>query len=112
MYKNISFDYVDSIRIAPKPTYEKRYTIYKEISCVTFKWGELTVYDNNFLFEWYAGVGFRFYTCGHNTLSDEENKGVLTGEGHGDLVGSGQRVNAPFWFPNLNLGFKVGYMIK
>lgn len=112
LYKNISFDYIDSIRIVLKPVYEKRYTIYKEISCLTFKFGNLTVYKNHLLVEWYAGVGLRFFTCGHNTLTDEEKNWVLTGEGHGDLVGDGQRINAPRLLPNLNAGIKVGYMFK
>lgn len=112
MYKNISFGYKDSINVASKPTYERQYTIYKEISCLTFKLGNLTVFDNNILFEWYAGIGLRFYTCGHNTLTEEERNGLLTGEGHGDLVGDSQRVNAPKVLPNLSLGIKVGYMFK
>lgn len=112
LYKNISFDYVDSINTASKATYEKQYTIYKEISCLTFKLGNLTVYENNLLFEWYAGVGLRFYTCGHTTLTEEERNGLLTGEGHGDLVGDSQRVNAVKLLPNLSLGIKVGYMFK
>lgn len=112
MYKNISFDYKDSINIASKPIHEKQYTVYKEISCLTFKLGNLTVYDNNLLFEWYAGIGLRFYTCGHNTLTEEERNGLLTGEGHGDLVGDSQRVNAVKLLPNLSVGIKVGYMFK
>lgn len=112
MYKNITFDYIDSISIASKPTYEKQYTIYKEISCLTFKVGNLTVFNNNMLFEWYAGLGLRFYTCGHNTLTEEENKGILTSEGHGDLVGDAQRVNAFKVLPNISLGIKLGYMFK
>jgi hypothetical protein len=112
LYKNISFDYIDSISIAPKPTYEKRYTIYKEISCLTFKVGELNVYKNHFVVEWYAGLGLRFYTCGHNTLTEEERNGLLTGEFHGGLIGDAQRVNAFKILPNLSLGIKVGYLFR
>ena len=112
LYKNTSFDYIDSIKIASTPTYEKRYTIYKEISCLTFKVGELNVYKNHFLVEWYMGVGLRFYTCGHNTLTDEENDGVLRGEGHGDLSGDAMRVNAFKIFPNLSAGVKLGFKFK
>lgn len=112
LYKNTSFNFRDSISSGSKPTYEKQYTIYKEISCLTFKLGNLTVFDNHLLFEWYAGLGLRFYTCGHNTLTEEENKSVLTGEGHGDLVGDAMRVNAVKLLPNLSLGIKVGYQFK
>ena len=112
LYKNISFDYIDSVNIVSKPTYEKQYTIYKEISSLTFKLGNLTVYKNRLLFEWYLGAGIRFYTCGHNTLTEEERNGLLTGEGHGDLVGDSQRVNAVKLLPNLSAGIKVGYMFK
>lgn len=111
-YKHITFDYEDSISIAPNPTYQKRYTIYKEISCLTFKVGNLSVYKNHFLVEFYAGVGLRFYLGGYNTLSDEERSGLLTGEGHGSLSGDAQRVNAFFVLPNLNVGLKLGYLFK
>jgi hypothetical protein len=109
-YKEIAFNYNDSIKTAPIPTYEKEYRIYKNISCINLKYGNLKVYKNNFLFEYYFGAGIR--VCkGYNSLSEIENNGVLTGEGHGSEIGDAQR-SINYVKLNLTLGFKLGYSFK
>ena len=109
-YKEIAFNYNDSIKIAPIPTYKKEYRIYKNISCINLKYGNLKVYKNNFLFEYYFGAGIRFCK-GYNSLSELENNGVLTGEGHGSEIGDAQR-SINYVKLNLTLGFKFGYSFK
>ena len=109
-YKKIAFNYLDSIKIAPTPTYQKEYRIYKNISSINLKFGNLKVYKNNFLFEYYVGAGIRFCR-GYNSLPEIENNAVLTGEGHGSEIGYGQR-SINYVRPNLTWGFKLGYSFK
>ncbi|AEW00886.1 hypothetical protein A4D02_13075 [Niastella koreensis] len=109
-YKKINFDYADSIRFPSAPTFEKQYSISKDIYGINVKLGTLIVHKKKFVFEWYFGGGIR-YIKGHNSLSSDENDHVLTGEGHGDLISDGQRVIKGIW-PNLMIGFKIGYSVK
>lgn len=112
LYKNITFDYIDSILIKPNPTYAKQYTIHKEISAVTVKYGLVKIYKSRFVIDLYAGVGVRYFSKGYFTLTPEEEEGLLAGENHGDWVGAGQRATGDFWIPNVNAGIKIGFRIK
>lgn len=109
-YKKINFDYTDSIRLPSTPTFEKQYSIWKDIYGINVKLGTLIVHKNKLVVEWYFGGGVRFIK-GHNSLTSDEDKNVLTGEGHGDLIGDGQRVIKGVW-PNLIIGLKIGYSVK
>jgi len=110
MHKEISFDYVDSFKIGNSPAYQKQYGISKNVSCITIKCGELKVYQSGFILEWYIGGGIRF-SNGHNTLTTDENNGILTGENHGADIGAAQRSFNEI-LPNLSLGFEIGYRLK
>ena len=109
-YKETSFNYSDSIRIAPQPTYSKDYKINKTINVINLKFGQLKVYQKRFLYEWFVGAGIRFCK-GYNSLSEIENNSILTGENHGSDIGSGQR-NINYVLPNFTVGFKIGYSFK
>lgn len=108
--KKITFNYTDSIQMGTASPYPQTYTIWKDISCITAKYGNLKVYKKGFVFEWFVGAGVRFCS-GHNSLTPEENAGVLTGENHGDLIGFGQR-SINYVAPNFSIGFKLGYCFK
>jgi hypothetical protein len=110
LYKNITFNYLDSIKEGSNPTFQKEYTIFKNISAFTVKYGSLTIPVNRFVWEWYVGAGVRICT-GHNTLTPGEEKGLLTGEGHGDLISAGQR-EINYVLPNISAGFKLGYVLR
>jgi hypothetical protein len=110
MYKKIVYDYKDSIRMPLTPVFQKQYTIHKNVQALAIKYGELKVYRNRFIFEWYAGAGIRWIN-GYNSLSEQENDGLLTGENHGDMIGDGQRAIDGL-YPHISLGFKIGYSIK
>jgi len=112
LYKNTTFNFVDSFASPSKLRYEKEYKIHKEISCLTLKWGELEIYKKRLVFEWYAGIGLRYYSNAYNNLSADENENMLTGEGHGDIVGGGIRLVGRHLTPNLNAGIKLGYLIR
>jgi hypothetical protein len=112
MYKNTTFNFTDSFAIPHKPRFEKEYTIHKEISCLTFKYGNLSVYKKRWIVEWYFGLGLRYYSKAYNNLSDDENEYMLTGEGHGDLVADGIRFTGPpKVLPNLVAGVKLGILV-
>jgi len=112
LYKNVTFNFADSIAIPSTSRYEKDYIIHKEISCLTLKWGNLTVYKSKLVFEYYGGFGVRYYSNAYNNLTPLENQYILTGENHGDLVGDALRSVGTFWAPNINVGIKIGYLIK
>jgi hypothetical protein len=112
LYKNVTFNFVDSFAIPAQPRYEKEYKLHKEISCLTFKYGELSSFYKRFIFEWYVGAGLRFYSSAYNDLSADENRYVLTGEGHGDIIGNAIRYVGRHLIPNLNAGIKIGYIIR
>jgi hypothetical protein len=109
-YKKINFDYTDSIHFSSTPTFEKQYSIWKDIYGINGKYGVLIVHKKKLVVEWYVGGGVRFIK-GHNSLTAEEDKNVLTGEGHGDLISDGQRAIKGVW-PNIMIGFKIGYSVK
>ena len=109
-YKKINFDFQDSIRLPSSPTFQKQYTIWKDIYSINGRIGFLNVHKKNFMLEWYFGAGVRIIS-GHNSLSSTENDNVLTGENHGDLIGDGQRLIHGIW-PNLTIGLKIGYSFR
>jgi hypothetical protein len=109
-YKETSFNYNDSIKITPQPAYSRDYKINKTISIINLKCGQLKVYQNRFVYEWFVGVGVRICR-GYNSLSEIENNGILTGEGHGSGIGRAQR-NINYVLPNLTIGFKIGYSFR
>jgi hypothetical protein len=110
LHKEINFNYDDSIKIGTTPTYQKRYNIGKNINAYTAKYGNAKLYKSGIVLDWFVGLGARF-TSGGNNLSDIEQKGLLTGEGHGDLIGEGQRSIYKV-LPNFSWGFKIGYCFK
>jgi hypothetical protein len=109
-YKKINFDYEDSIHLPSTATFQKQYSIWKEVYSINARIGSLIVHKKKLIVEWYVGGGVRFIK-GHNSLSPDENEHILTGENHGDIIGDGQRAVSGVW-PNLTIGFKIGYSIK
>jgi hypothetical protein len=109
-YKKINFDYKDSIHLPSIATFQKQYSIWKEVYSINARYGSLIVHKKKLTVEWYVGGGVRFIK-GRNSLSPDENEHILTGENHGDLIGDGQRAVSGVW-PNLTIGFKLGYSIK
>lgn len=109
-YKKINFDHKDSISLPSTPIFEKQYTIWKDIYGINARYGSLIVHKKKFVFEWYVGGGIRCIK-GHNSLSSDEDKHVLTGDGHGGYADEGQRIIKGVW-PNIMLGFKIGYSVK
>ena len=109
-YKETSFNYTDSIKIAPQPTYSKEYKINKTINVINIKFGQLKVYQKRFLYEWFVGAGIRFCK-GYNSLSEIENNGILVGEGHSSDIRDAER-SINYVLPNFTVGFKIGYSFK
>lgn len=110
LYKNTNFNYTDSIRMGPLPTYSKTYNIFKEISAITFKYGTVKNLKHRFIIEWYGGAGVRLVR-GYNSLRPDEESHILTGEDHGNMIGAAIRdINVATI--NFSAGFIVGYRLK
>jgi hypothetical protein len=112
MYKHQVFGYEDSISINQNPPFDKKYTIYRYVSCLNFKLGTVTSYKHSkFVYEYFWGFGLRYKSSTSN-LSTEEENGRLEGEGHGDIIGSCQRSIGRFLSPNLCFGIKIGFRLR
>ena len=106
-YKDISFDWKDSIPTTSEPNRVINYRIHKNINCLTAKIGNLKVYTNNFIFEWFVGIGLRI-SKGNDSLTDEERDRIRA---YDESEISSAQKNVNYFLPNLSLGIKVGYRL-
>lgn len=106
-YKHQKFNLIDSISLNTK--YEKEYKVLKDVACFTIKYGKLSVYMKRLIVDAFVGVGLR-YKVATNNLTKEENKNIVPiGDYHFNLfVGKAGK----FFYPNFDLGIKIGYVIK
>lgn len=111
-YKNILFDYSDSISIPQTPTYDKKYTIQKNINCMTLKYGELFTCGakNRLVMEWHAGLGIRMVN-GRSDLTPEEEAGIYR-PGDNSVIYALITQLGNYTLPNIDLGIKIGYRFK
>jgi hypothetical protein len=103
-YKNQSYNISDSIG-----TELKSFQVNKTAECLTFKYGNLKVYDSGFIFDAFVGLGVRFLQ-NKNTLSAEENGEMRSiGEfGINRIVNkAGNKI-----YPNFVASIKIGWRIK
>jgi Protein of unknown function (DUF3575) len=104
-YKDIAFDWKDTIPTVNNPEEVKDYRISKNIYGFTVKAGVLKVYPSHFIFEWYFGLGVRV-SNGYNSLTmDERNSIVANDENEIDRA----QKDTNYVLPNFSLGFKLGY---
>lgn len=106
-YKHQSFRMIDSIYVNTK--YEKEFNVTKDVGCVTIKYGKLSVFKYHFIVDAFVGLGLR-YKVSKSTLTEEENKHIVPiGDYHLNIPVSEA---GTFFYPNLDLGVKIGYSIK
>ena len=106
-YKHQSFRMTDSIFVKTK--YEKEYSVTKDVSCLTIKYGKLYLYKYRFIVDIFVGLGLR-YKNSTSTLTSEENKHIVpVGDYHLNLFVSEA---GKFFYPNFDAGVKIGYRIK
>jgi hypothetical protein len=110
LFKHQVFDRDDSISIGSGTIYDKWYTIDRYVGGVTCMWGQYVVLKCGVILSYYVGGGVRFKHSTSN-LPDAEEKGILTGEGHGDLIGGAERSVGNFVSPSITLGVKIGYRV-
>lgn len=107
LFKHQSFGLTDTILTSPK--YERAYSVTKNVSCFTIKFGEIKDLKHNFFFDYFIGLGLR-YKLATSTLTKEENQNI---KGEGDYrlnIAVGQA--GDFFYPNIDFGIKVGYRLK
>lgn len=106
-YKHQSFRTVDSISVNTK--YEKEYGVVKDVGCLTVKYGRLSVFKYNVIVDVFVGLGLR-YKVSHSTLTEVENEHIVPiGDYHLNIPVSQA---GAFFYPNIDLGVKIGYRIK
>ncbi|WP_333809220.1 hypothetical protein [Flavobacterium sp.] len=110
-YKNQTYEMRDSIRMEAD-TYEKQYGMKRIIHSAVFKYGNLKNIGENFLLEWYCGIGIRHIRSFSN-LTGEESDGILTGEeGDCPIQEDIIRLTGTRIFPDFRLGIKLGFRLK
>ena len=109
IFKHQIFQYEDSIQITNGPRYDKWYSINRYVAGATLIYGEDIAFKK-LIVGYYVGLGIR-YRHSTSNLSDVEKNGLLTGEGHGDLIGFYERSTGNQVLPILTLGLKIGMSI-
>ncbi|MGH2667474.1 hypothetical protein [Flavobacterium sp.] len=106
-YKDISYDWKDSIPTTSDPSRVMKYRIHKNINCFTAKIGNLKTYSNNIIFEWFFGIGLRL-SKGNDSLTNEERDSIKAFDEN--EISTAQK-NTNYILPNLSLGIKIGYRL-
>ena len=102
-----SYNIDDTINLKPK--YARNFNVYKGVSCLTFKFGELTSFKCGLTIDAFAGLGIRFKSS-HNSLNDEENNNIVSVGDYGDNIS--EEKAGKFVWPKIDLGVKVGWRLK
>jgi hypothetical protein len=106
-YKEQSFEYRDSI-MTSNP-YFTEYKTQKYVTCVNVNFGQSYIRKQRILFDVYAGLGIRIKNI-QSTLSAEEFE---LAQRYGDSQSLYFMVTpGKFIWPNVNLGLRIGYIIK
>ena len=111
MYKKQSFDITDSILLTPK--YVKTFTEYRNIWAITLKAGTCRVLFKRIIVDSYLGLGIRIRNVTSTLTSNEANHIDYTPPGDidpSDVEGFEYGVGRD-WFPNIELGVRIGYCI-
>ena len=106
-YKHQSFRMIDSISVTTK--YEKEFNVTKDVGCFTIKYGKLFVFKYNFIVDAFAGFGLR-YKVSRSTLTEEENKHFIPNGDYGFNVPVNEA--GRYFYPNIDLGVKIGFSVK
>ena len=110
-YKNQTYEMLDSIEI-DNTTFEKQYGMKRTVNSVVVNYGNLRNLGDNFLLEWYFGIGIR-HIRSHSNLSNEEYDGILTGEeGDCPIQEDIIRLTGTRIFPDFRVGIKIGFRMK
>ena len=110
LYKRQTYDRDDSVATATTPAYDKIYRMSRYVTGLNFIWGDKIIYRSRIIFEYYLGAGVRYIHSTNNLSSIEEN-GLLTGENHGDIIGSVMRATGSYYAPGISIGLKIGYKL-
>jgi len=95
--------------LTTKPVYAKSYQVYKDVTCLTFKYGYTKQWRKHFVFDSFVGLGIRHHTSS-NTLTTYENDHIESIGDYGLNVSENRA--GSYWFPNIDFGVKVGYRFK
>ena len=111
MYKKQSFDWTDSVLLTPK--YVKTFTEYRNVWAITLKGGTCRVFFKRIIVDSYLGLGVRVKNV-TSTLTSQE-AGHLNWNPPGDIdpsdVWGAEYGIGRVWYPNIELGVRVGYCI-
>ena len=105
-----SYNYWDSITLTP--AYINDYAIYKNINCLSLKYGKLKVFKSNFIFEYSFCVGVRLKNATSNLSKEEADHRYYGGDQGGSIVNQLNNQLGTRLLPNFSGGIKIGYQIQ
>ncbi len=111
-YKKQSFNWQDSIHLSPPSL--TTFRDFKSVYCFNLKFGKLIVHKSKIILDWYVGLGVRYRNI-TSTLTPQQISGLKYDDDSpydSDLTGTtvdpiGRTVGL-----NLELGFKIGYLLR
>ncbi|MFI5151133.1 MAG: hypothetical protein ACHQRM_15480 [Bacteroidia bacterium] len=109
-YKYQAYPTSDSINLTmTSHPYPRDYWVYKNITCLTFKWGKTMLWGKHLITDVYFGLGVRYHYA-VNGLSAEENQHIKSSSDYGPNIM--ESMAGSIWYPNVDMGVKIGYRIK
>lgn len=107
--KNQSFNWNDDIHV-DQLVYNKDYRINVRSHYGTLKIGVLKLFNNNFLLDYYVGLGIKIKNSSSN-LSGEEESGIFNKDEYSTFQKYKSRLGT-FVAPDIMAGIKIGFCFK
>jgi len=111
MHKKEEFNWQDSIHFAIP--YLTTYRVFKDVSCLTLKFGCQFLHKSRIVIDLYTGLGIRFKNI-MTTLTSQQANALNSSD---DNQYDSDEIPFFAWpgksiLPNIEAGFKIGYQIK
>lgn len=111
VYKKQSFNWQDSIHLTPP--YLTTFRDYKNIYCLNIKIGRSEIDKSGIIFDEYFGLGVRFRNVNSTLTPQQVGALKYDDDSNYDSGLTGQEViPGKNVYPNIVLGFKIGYCIR
>lgn len=107
-YKHQSFQIYDTINIS-STKYLKDYSVTKDVTCFTIKYGMLREYKYRVFLDYFIGIGLR-YKIAKSSLTNEENNNIQPEGSYQANIWLSKA--GTFTYFNFDMGIKIGYRIR
>lgn len=109
-YKNQSYEFIESIQIGNSDPYEKQNAYHKKVTTLNVLYGlQKITLNKRFFLNPYVGVGLRYKQVTASGLTQEERQARDYGDSSVLLYMNSLEQKL---YPNLALGFKIGWVLN